>query len=222
MVWGQRLPWGETRYLGGVMGQNMFLPDFAKVALRYRAEWFTNPLEVRTTGDPAGEAASNQGVPQRARRRAARDGRDGDVHACRRITRRSGTTRFSSTASAMQRRTRQGEAFRVNPRFVLVTPHGIKHTEVLVDAFEAGYVWDERVISNTLSPSTRRPKKDGFYDHSMNCTEYMELAFGFAQPSRIEVRKLDAKALRHAQQDTDPYDRLKSRLAVGASRRGGL
>ena len=221
VVWGQRLPWGETRYLGGVMGQGMFLPDFAQVAMRYRAEWFPNPLEVRSTGDPAGEAASNQGVPQRAIDVLRELGiMVTSTPAANHIEKRNYA--IQQQAAAMQRRTRQGEAFRVNPRFVLVTPHGIKHTEVLVDAFEAGYVWDERVFSNTLSPSTRRPKKDGFYDHCMNCSEYMELAFGFSQPSRVEIRKLDQQALRNAQKDHDPYDRRQQRVLVGAQRRGGL
>jgi hypothetical protein len=125
-------------------------------------------------------------------------------------------------ASAMRRRTGRGEAFTVNPRFVLITPHGIKRTEVLVDAFEAGYVWDDRALSNTTSPNTRRPKKDGFYDHCMNCCEYSELAFGQAQPSRIEVAKLDRRAVQLAQRDSDPYDRLRQRAVAGQRRRGGL
>jgi hypothetical protein len=221
VIWGQRLPWGETRYLGGVMGQNMFLPEFAQVALRYRAEWFTSPLEIRSTCDPAGEAVSNHGVPQRAVDVLREMGvMVTSTPAANHPEKRNYA--IQQMAAAMQRRTRQGEAFRVNPRFVLVTPHGIKHTEVLVDAFEAGYVWDDRTFTTTTSPNTRRPKKDGFYDHGMNCCEYMELAFGFAQPTKIEIRKLDAKALKNAQRDTDPYDRLRARMAVGGARRGGL
>lgn len=220
VVWGQRLPWGEMRLLGGVMGQDMFLPDFVQVALSYRVEWFPSPLEIRSTCDPAGEAASNQGVPQRAvdvlrELGVMVRGCDGGNHQERR------NYAIQQMAGAMHRRTRRGEAFTLNPQFVLVAPHGIKRTEVLVDAFEAGYVWDDRAINNTLSPNTRRPLKDGFYDHSMNCCEYLELAFGQSQPSKVDTGKLDARALRTAQRDVDPYDTLRGRIVV-ASRRGGL
>ena len=203
------------------MGQDLFLPDFAQIALRYRTEWFPDPLEVRSTGDPAGEAASNQGLPQRAvdvlrEIGIAVQACQGGNHPEKR------NYAIQQMAGAMRRRTARGEAFTLNPQFVLVTPHGIKRTEVLVDAFEAGYVWDDRVIANTLSPNTRRPKKDGFYDHSMNCCEYLELAFGQSHPSKIEVQKLDRRAMALAQRDVDPYDRMRQRTLVGSQRRGGL
>lgn len=221
VVWAQRLPWGEMRTLGGVMGQDMFLPDFAQVALRYRSEWFRNPLEIRSTGDPAGEAVSNQGVPQRALDVLREAGiavqpAIGGNHPEKR------NYAIQQMASAMHRRTSRGEAFTINPRFVLVTPHGIKHTEVLVDAFEAGYVWDDRALANTTSPNTRRPKKDGFYDHGMNCCEYVELAYGQAQPSQVEAKKLDRQAQARAQRDSDPYDRLRQLARAGQKRRGSL
>jgi hypothetical protein len=49
---------------------------------------------------------------------------------------------------------------------------------VLLDALESGYVWDERSTASSSSPSTRRPKKDGYYDHCMNCLEYGVLRYG--------------------------------------------
>ncbi len=221
VVWQQRPTDGATCVLGGVMAQDMFLPEFVQVALRYRAEWFPNPLEVRTTCDPAGEAVSNQGTPQRAVDVLAEHGVYARaVPAANHPEKRNYA--IQQMAGAMHRRTRGGEAFRVDPRFVLVTPHGIKATEVLVDGLEAGYVWDERVFTTTSSPNTRRPKKDGFYDHSQNCLEYLELAFGALQPTKVEIRKLDGRALRNAQKDTDPYDKRTQASLVGARRRGGL
>jgi len=220
VTWSQRLPWGETRILGGVMGQSMFLQDFAAVALRYRAEWFQNPLEIRTTGDPAGEQASGQGLPQRAMDVLRELGVP--VQPClggNTLERRNYA--IQRMADAMRRRTSQGEAFTVNPRFALLTQHGgVKQTEVIVDGLEAGYVWDERMFNATTSPSTRRPLKDGFYDHTQNTLEYMELAFGQAMPTVATVRKDTRKALALAQRDHDPYDRL--RVSARGARRGGL
>ena len=89
---------------------------------------------------------------------------------------------------------------------------------VLVDGFEAGYVWDERSLAATSSPNTRRPKKDGFYDHTQNCHEYIELAFGAAQPSKQIVKQDDRRALKRLQVDDHPIDRARRRVQVG---RGG-
>ena len=38
-------------------------------------------------------------------------------------------------------------------------------------------------------PNTRRARKDGFYDHSMNAIEYVVLAFGPAQPTKVIMRR---------------------------------
>jgi len=220
VVWAQFLPWGELRVLGGVQGQDMFLPDFIPVALRYRAAWCPDPLEVRATCDPAGEAVSNQGVPQRAVDVLREYGVFAKaVPAANHPEKRAWA--IQQMAGAMRRRTHVGEAFRINPRFVLVGAGiGARQTELLVDAFEAGYVWDDRAIASTASPNTRRPKKDGYYDHGMNGCEYIVLAFGWGQPTKIDVTKLDARAVRRSQRDTDEYDQMTRPRSSG--RRGGL
>jgi hypothetical protein len=39
----------------------------------------------------------------------------------------------------------------------------------------------------TVSPITRRPLKDGFYDHSQNCVEYILLKFGPTAPTKKQT-----------------------------------
>jgi hypothetical protein len=161
VIWEQRLPWGEIRILGGVMGQDLFLADFVPIALRYRSTWCPDPLEIRSTCDPAGDTKSNQGIAQKATDLLADLGVFSQpCEAGNHVERRNFA--IQRTADAMRRRTSMGEAFSVHPRFVVVTGAGrVIETEVLADGFEAGYVWDERAISNQLNPNTRRPKKDG-------------------------------------------------------------
>jgi hypothetical protein len=55
---------------------------------------------------------------------------------------------------------------------------GTSSPSVLVDGFEAGYVWAESQATDSSTPNTRRPLKDGYYDHAQNCLEYIVLAFG--------------------------------------------
>ena len=47
----------------------------------------------------------------------------------------------------------------------------------LADGFEAGYVWDEHMVS-VANKQVKKPKKDGWYEHGQNCAEYLELNFG--------------------------------------------
>ena len=85
---------------------------------------------------------------------------------------------IQTVAGYMRRLTPQGAAFQVTPQFVVVTKRGSTSTPVLVDGFEAGYVWDAKSTKGTTNPNTRRPLKDGYYDHGQNCVEYIALIFG--------------------------------------------
>ena len=101
----------------------------------------------------------------------------------------------------MARMTPKGPAFEIDPK-----------CRIMIDAFEAGYVWEEITRTGSLYPSTRRPKKDGFYDHLMNTAEYTVLNF-----AGISVK--DQKALRRQSSiDRDPADAPPSR--AGVSRAG--
>ena len=85
---------------------------------------------------------------------------------------------IQTVAGYMRRLTPQGSAFRVTPQFVVVTKRGSTPTPVLVDGFEAGYVWDSKSTKGTTNPNTRRPLKYGCDDHGQNCVEYIALMFG--------------------------------------------
>ena len=58
-------------------------------------------------------------------------------------------------------------------------------------------MWDERSLASSSSPNTRRPKNDGFYDHAMNCLEYITLMFGPSIPSARPRPQADDEFLRY-------------------------
>jgi hypothetical protein len=99
----------------------------------------------------------------------------------------------------------------VNPRCRLVSAQRQVQMELVVDGLEAGYVWDDKLITSSQSPSTRRPKKDGEYDHLQNCLEYIQLAFGVPQSTTRSVDRAERTALARAQRDTDEYNRTSGR-----------
>jgi len=205
VVWAQFLPIGALHVLGGVMGAAMFIEDFCPIALQYRAQWFPNLLEVRSTGDPAGESFSPHGVATSAFDVLAKRGvRLQSVPSANRVERRD--VAIQSIAGYMRRLTgAEGAAFKVAPRFVVVTARGSQSTPVLVDGFEAGYVWDSKSTASTSHPNTRRPLKDGFYDHGQNGLEYVMLAFGPTVSQKktavdpvVERRYVDPVSMRNA------------------------
>lgn len=210
VVWAQYSPWGQMLLLGGLMGQNMFLEDFAPLVLQYRSQWFPNVVEVRTCCDPAGAHDNSQGV----RNNGIKVLQDHGIHPTYKPNSNAPDVRLAMIeriAGYMRRRTPRGEAFglEANPqRWLQVSLDLIRYWPFLADGFEAGYVWDEHVISVSGKP-LRRPKKDGLYEHGQNCVEYLELNFGGAQPTQEQVersvRAHEREKLRRAQRDTDPF-----------------
>jgi hypothetical protein len=224
VVWAQILPWGELRVLGGILGTDQFIEDFAPMAVAQRALWFGGtpdvdgtrklPCEVWSTGDPAGDQNNSQGT-----RVSAAD-----------VLREYGVMLYTigganhpdardrciqHLAGYMKRLTRQGAAFTVDPdRWLVVAPEGVIASTHFIDALEAGYIWDARKIAHSVSPNTRRAFKDGFYDHAMNAVEYIVLAYGPAQPTKVDADKEQQRAQRQMQQDRDPAD-VKTAHRVG-------
>jgi hypothetical protein len=220
VVWAQILPIGTLQILGAVMGHNLYLEDFAPIAMGYRAQWCPNPMEVWSTGDPAGLMASNQGLSSTVSQILSEQG-----VALKRI---DGANQpeiryqaIQAISQYMRRTALDGNpAFRIHPRAAVVSADGVKHLPFLVDGFEAGYVWDTRQIIGTKA-GVRRPKKDGYYDHGQNCCEYVQIGFGVSQPTQTSVKLNERRALRHAQRDEDVYDRRVRIQTTRTSGRGG-
>jgi hypothetical protein len=88
-------------------------------------------------------------------------------------------------AARMRRRALdRSESFVVNVEsesWLTISEKGIVPDRFLADGFEAGYVWDEHMVS-VGNKQVRRPKKDGWYEHGQNCAEYLELNFGDKPP----------------------------------------
>ena len=61
----------------------------------------------------------------------------------------------------------------------------------------AGDVWDSKSTRSATNPNTRRPLKDGYYDHGQDCVEYIALLFGPVSPGKKRTKPTP-----------DPYDSL--------------
>lgn len=201
VVWAQFLPQGALHVLGGVMGVSMFIEDFCPIALQYRAQWFPRTVDVQSTGDPAGQSFSPHGVATSAIDVLRKHGVEArTVSTANRAERRD--VAIQTIAGYMRRLTATGGAFAVAPRFVVVSAQGTTTPNVLVDGFEAGYVWAESKATSASTPNTRRPLKDGYYDHAQNGLEYIVLAFGPTvnrSSSRLALPRPTARCYPHPQ-----------------------
>jgi hypothetical protein len=210
IVWAQYTPYGQVHYLGGLMGQDLFLEDFLPVAKQYRAQWFPTRAYELTCCDPAG---SHEGSG--LRRNAIEVLKEAGFVPTFKDNSNSPDVRVAMVeriGGYMRRRTPQGEAFgleRDPDKWLLVTSTEVRPWHFLSDGFEAGYVWDENMVS-VGSKKMRRPKNDGWYDHGQHCCEYMEINFGGAQPSvaatERHAERLSRQAVVRAQRDVDAYD----------------
>lgn len=177
----QRTPYGGVHYLGGLMGQNVFLEDFAPIVRTHLALWFGANVAHEDCCDPAGSHDNSQGVKVNGVSVLKANGfhpkwADGSNRPSIR------EALMERIAGQMRKRTPMGEAYGVNndrTRWLLVTGDGKQPTvwEFLSDGDEAGYVWDEHLVSEG-SKQYRKAKKDGWYEHGQNAKEYLELNFG--------------------------------------------
>ena len=180
---------GQVRYLGGILGQNMYLDDFLDLVLNLRAQWFPSPVEILECCDPAGAADTSHGTAGAVKTLREKGIRprfvpDSNSPAIR-------LAMVERQASHMRKRAAdREEAFVVNAdpdRWLTISAQSTSTERFLADAFEAGYVWDEHMVS-VGNKQVRKPKKDGWYEHGMNCSEYLELNFGTAPPKPVKAQ----------------------------------
>lgn len=209
VLWSQFVH-GTWLVLGEVQGSDMFIEDFAPWVLQQRAAFFPGMTETWSCCDPAGTMKNSQGT-----KTSACDVLNAHGVFPRAIDGSNSPTMRDSAiqklGAALQRLTHGRPAVRVHPR-----------CRQFIDGLEAGYVWDSRSIANSISPNTRRPRKDGTYDHLQNCGEYTWLNFGPAYLTPDATKQGEAQAERRANRGRMDYDRLDKQLGRGVYRtRGG-
>lgn len=192
LLWRQVSSLGQVRYLGGILGQDLYLDDFLSIALRYQQSWFPSPVETRYCCDPAGAADTSHGTPG-----ALQMLRQHGIVPRWRADANSPAVRLSvieRIAAQMRRRAAdRSEAFAISAdadRWLRISAQATVEHHMLADGCESGYVWDEHLIS-VANKQVRKPKKDGWYEHAQNAMEYLEVTFGTvakpAAPSLVAV-----------------------------------
>lgn len=178
-VFRQVSAFGQRRFLGGLLGQQLYLDDFLGIVQQRRAEWFPEPVEIRWCCDPAGASDTSHGTSG-----AVTMLREKGIYPRYAPASNSPAVRLGAVeamAAAMRKRAMdRSESLVVNAdpdRWCTVSEKGSVPDKFLADAFEAGYVWDEHMVS-VGNKQVRKPKKDGWYEHGMNCAEYLEVNFG--------------------------------------------
>lgn len=178
VVFRQVSPLAQVRFLGGILGQNLYLDDFLDIALRHLRAWFPTPSEMRWCCDPAGASDTSHGTEG-----AVKTLKGKGIHPRFVPDANSPAVRLAMVermAAQMRRRAAdRSEAFVVSKseRWLRISAQSTQIDRFLADGFEAGYVWDEHLVS-VNNKQVRKPKKDGWFEHGQNCAEYLELNFG--------------------------------------------
>ena len=201
VLWSQFVH-GTWLVLGEVQGIDQFIEDFAPWCLQQRAALFPDMTEVWACCDPAGAVKNSQGT-----KTSACDVLEAHGVFPRTIDGSNSPTMRDSAiqkiSAALMRLSQGRPAVRIHPR-----------CRQFIDGLEAGYVWDTRSLVNSISPNTRRPRKDGTYDHLQNTGEYTWLNFGPAYLTPGATKRGDDRAERMvnaARRDVDPSDRRPGR-----------
>lgn len=250
VVWYQWAPWGWLRVLGGVMGSDLHLDAFLPIVERYRSLWFPKRGKLEVTCDPAGANENAQGLRGTPvgmlrdwyREHGERDA-DGKFVSPLYLTDANQPERRVAAnqraATYMRRRVNDEEAFLVDPEhWVLAELKDERADSYFIDALEAGYVLEDEARHSGKLGSFYVPKKDGWFEHPMNCFEYglqahvLDLPMGDVRAEEAKIRHVQRSeheqrlALRRAQQDKDPDERgygmrIKRSGTSRLARRGG-
>jgi hypothetical protein len=206
---------GSWHVLGEVMGHDQFIEEFAPWVVQQRAALFPELQELWACCDPAGARLDSQGINNTAV----------TVLNAHQIFPRwvDGSNSPTYRDAAIQKIAASLGKLQGGLPMVRVHPR----CRVFIDGLEAGYIWDERSIANSVSPNTRRPRKDGTYDHLQNCAEYTWLNYGPAaltpQEAKREAERQERR-MNDLRKDHDPSDWRYGkgvRVSQGTGRRGG-
>jgi len=238
VVWAQYIRHlAILRILGAVKGSEVFLELFAPKVLELRRQLFgrDEDLQIRSWCDPTG-ATGNGGLsftpvallqdlgvnaqPSRSSIAGGRDANDPEVR----------DKAIQTIGGYMHRTAVDGsQAFQLSPYCIeLEMVDGVwqqTETNLLVSAFEVGYIWSRGALSDA-HPNLRKPQKGTRFDDLMNAFEYIVtgeqiptapsvqmLTAATAQyqsaPEREILRKQieQSRLLKQQQRDWDPSDR---------------
>lgn len=188
---------GQVRYLAGILGQSLYLDDFLELVLRYRAQWFPDPISLRECCDPAGAADTSHGTSGAIKTLRAKGIKP--VYVPDSNSPQVRLAMVERMAAQMRRRAAdRAECFAINSdseKWLTISEQATVPDKFLADGFEAGYVWDEHMVS-VGNKQVRKPKKDGWYEHGQNCSEYLELNFGNEPPKPPKAKVLSPPPLR--------------------------
>jgi hypothetical protein len=215
-VAGQFTPYGGIHFLAGIQGQDLFLDEFLPIVQQHRAQWFPRPPEILTCCDPAGSHANSQGTRENGVTLLKRAGFDAVwVPNSNAPDVRNAT--IERLGAYMTRRTVEGESLGISDdptRWLLVARARISSWPMVAEAFEAGYVWDVHTVSVSNKPQ-RKAKKDGWFEHGMNCCEYLELNFGRSHQSQAQEQEATARARAAAESQVSPMPTDPHLAALG-------
>ncbi len=236
------------RVLGGVMGSDLHLDAFLPVVERYRAQWFPERLRLQATCDPAGAANNSQGLRGTPvgllqawyQQLGEKDALGKFVTPTFHPNANQPERRYAANqtvATYMRRIVNGDEAFLVDrERWRVVGLGDERYDSFCLDALEAGYVLEDEARHSNRLGSYYVPKKDGWFEHVMNCLEYGVIAdvadlpmvgeraaqaqIKHGQTVTKERERAAIRELRVAQRDVDVSERGQGRMR-GFARRGG-
>ena len=200
VVWWQYLKHlGALQIVGSVKGSHMFIEHFAPKVLEIRQRWFpmVKPTEIMSWCDPAG-ATTNGGTLHTP----VQTLRDMQVPVSYTQNANDAETRYAAIqvmAGYMLRAASDGSpAFQMHPRCVeleLQAGDVVKRdTQLLTTAFEVGYIWDDKALSDA-HPNIRKPKKGTRYDDLMNAAEYVITGEQISIPQQAEMLRAEQRML---------------------------
>lgn len=171
---------GGLHFLGGIIGQELYLVDFLPIVQEYRSLWFPalKREQVKTCCTLSASRQTGNLVMGVQELKAAgfspvwTEGGNSPDTVLALIERQ---------ANYMRRRGADGaELFGVNnaeDRWLKVSREGVDPSPFMAYAYEGGYAWSEKTVSVGRN-EVKQPQSDEWFEFCMRCAEAIELNFG--------------------------------------------
>lgn len=190
----QRPYGGGIYWLGGIMGQEMFMEDFIPLMQQYKADWFPNlkaenARSCCTLSVSKAAARTVSGVQQLRREgifpRWVENGNSPDIVLAM----------IENQATYLRRRGIDGkEMLGVNndeTHWLKANEEGVEQSQWMMQAYYGGYCWSDKTVSVGRN-EVKQPFIDDWFIYGMRCAEALELNFNHRKRTQLEVDECSA------------------------------
>lgn len=190
----QRPYGGGLNWLGGIIGQDMFLEDFLPIVKDYRTRWF--PALTKQQVKTCCTLSVNQDAPNAIGVQQLREAGFAPMWQAGSNSPDIVLSLIERQATYLRRRSLNGAEMlgitNAESRWLKATTEGVEPSPFMAEAYGGGYAWQEKPVSVGRN-EIKQPESDDWFEYPMRAAEAIELNFSVNNPTQAQRDERAAK-----------------------------